>query len=214
MKKIQEAVRMNKTQKNNSFLFVGIMSNEDYLQTRAKVALDTWVHTIQGDVKFFTTKNPEISSKFKDNIVIKLPLTKVQDGNTPQRKSFLILKYMYKKYLNSYDWFMKVDDYIFINGEKLFTFLTSLDSRMPYYIGRPGLGRPHKREKLGLQKGMTYCMAGCGVILSRTTLEALGPHIDECINNVYTKHEDTEVGRCVYKFVGIPCVEFNQVRKS
>ena len=96
MKKTQEIVGMNKTQKPNSFLFVGIMSSEDNLQSRVTMALNTWIPTIQGDVKFFIARNAEISSEFKTNNAIKLPLTKAQDVQAPQQKYFLMLKYMCK----------------------------------------------------------------------------------------------------------------------
>lgn len=33
----------------------------------------------------------------------------------------------------------------------------------------------------------------------------VAPHIPTCLKNLYSTHEDVEVGRCVQKFAGIPC---------
>lgn len=48
-------------------------------------------------------------------------------------------------------------------------------------------------------------MGGPGVIMSRETLRRVAPHIPTCLKNLYSTHEDVEVGRCVQKFAGIPC---------
>lgn len=69
-------------------------------------------------------------------------------------------------------------------------------------------------------------MGGPGVILSSETLRRgellfakknyyerfhnridliVAPHIPTCLKNLYSTHEDVEVGRCVQKFAGIPC---------
>lgn len=50
-----------------------------------------------------------------------------------------------------------------------------------------------------------FCMGGPGVILSRETLRRVAPHIPTCLKNLYSTHEDVEIGRCVQKFAGIPC---------
>lgn len=41
--------------------------------------------------------------------------------------------------------------------------------------------------------------------MSRETLKRVAPHIPACLKNLYSTHEDVEVGRCVQKFAGIPC---------
>lgn len=48
-------------------------------------------------------------------------------------------------------------------------------------------------------------MGGPGVIMSRETLRRVAPHIPTCLKNLYSTHEDVEIGRCVQKFAGIPC---------
>lgn len=41
--------------------------------------------------------------------------------------------------------------------------------------------------------------------MSQETLKRVAPHIPTCLKNLYSTHEDVEVGRCVQKFAGIPC---------
>lgn len=55
---------------------------------------------------------------------------------------------------------------------------------------------------------------GPGVIMSRETLRRVAPHIPVCLKNLYSTHEDVEVGRCVQKFAGIPCTWNYEVRTS
>lgn len=56
-------------------------------------------------------------------------------------------------------------------------------------------------------------MGGPGVILSRETLKRVAPHIPTCLKNLYSTHEDVEIGRCVQKFAGIPCTWNYEVYK-
>ncbi|XP_017462525.1 PREDICTED: chondroitin sulfate synthase 1-like, partial [Rhagoletis zephyria] len=58
---------------------------------------------------------------------------------------------------------------------------------------------------LSLEFDENFCMGGPGVILSSETLRRVAPHIPTCLKNLYSTHEDVEVGRCVQKFAGIPC---------
>lgn len=50
-----------------------------------------------------------------------------------------------------------------------------------------------------------FCMGGPGMIMSRETLKRMAPFIEECLVNLYTTHEDVEIGRCVKKFAGVSC---------
>lgn len=58
---------------------------------------------------------------------------------------------------------------------------------------------------LSLEYDENYCMGGPGMIFSHVTLSRVAPHVKDCLKNLYTTHEDVELGRCVQKFAGIPC---------
>ncbi|XP_033633691.1 chondroitin sulfate synthase 1-like [Asterias rubens] len=48
-------------------------------------------------------------------------------------------------------------------------------------------------------------MGGPGMIFSRETLRLVVPHISYCLKNMWSIHEDVEVGRCIKKFAEIDC---------
>ena len=43
------------------------------------------------------------------------------------------------------------------------------------------------------------------MIFSHVTLSRVAPNVKDCLKNLYTTHEDVELGRCVQRFAGIPC---------
>lgn len=52
------------------------------------------------------------------------------------------------------------------------------------------------------------------MIFSREVLRRMVPHIGECLREMYTTHEDVEVGRCVRRFGGTQCVWSYEVSDS
>lgn len=104
--------------------------------------------------------------------------------------------------------------FFFNSGEKLEEFLRSLNSSKPLYLGQTGLGNIEELGKLGLEPGENFCMGGPGMIFSREVLRRMVPHIGECLREMYTTHEDVEVGRCVRRFGGTQCVWSYEVSDS
>ncbi|ETE66288.1 hypothetical protein L345_07934, partial [Ophiophagus hannah] len=135
-----------------------------------------------------------------------VPLPGVDDSYPPQKKSFMMLKYMHDHYLDKYEWFMRADDDVYVKGDKLENFLRSLNSSEPLFLGQTGLGTTEEMGKLALEPGENFCMGGPGVIMSREVLRRMVPHIGECLREMYTTHEDVEIGRCVRRFAGVQCV--------
>ncbi|XP_049908634.1 serine palmitoyltransferase 1 isoform X2 [Epinephelus moara] len=190
--------------KPKHFLYVGVMTAKKYVQTRAVAAYRTWVSSIPGKVEFF-------SSDGSDTVHVPVPvpvvsLAGVDDSYPPQKKSFMMLKYIHDHYLDKYEWFMRADDDVYIRGEKLEVFLRSLNSSKPLYLGQTGLGMAEELGRLALEPGENFCMGGPGMIFSREVLRRMVPHISTCLREMYTTHEDVEVGRCVRRFGGTQCV--------
>ncbi|KAK7126250.1 hypothetical protein R3I93_021586 [Phoxinus phoxinus] len=188
----------------NSFLYVGVMTAQKYLSSRAVAAFRTWSPSIPGRVEFFSSEGSE-----KIPLPIPVPLVSlagVDDSYPPQKKSFMMLKYMHDHYLDKYEWFMRADDDVYIRGEKLERFLRSLNSSKPLYLGQTGLGTTEELGKLALEPGENFCMGGPGMIFSRELLRRMAPHIGACLREMYTTHEDVEIGRCVRRFGGTQCV--------
>ncbi|KAI3389052.1 hypothetical protein SNEBB_005927 [Seison nebaliae] len=181
-------------------VFIGVMTAQKFLDSRAVAVFDTWAQRIPGRVAFFSKHH---SYSHYNIPFISLPL--VDDAYPPQKKSFLMLKYIYETYGDTFEWFMRVDDDVYIKGEELSLFLSSLNSSKPYYIGQAGRGLKEEVGLLGLDVDENFCMGGPGILFSRETLRRMVPHISHCLTNLLTTHEDVEVGRCVRKFAGIPC---------
>ncbi|XP_052793997.1 chondroitin sulfate synthase 1-like [Mya arenaria] len=190
------------------FLFVGIMTAKKYLDSRVVAAYKTWARSINGKVIFFSSEG----SHSTHDIPI-VSLKNVDDSYPPQKKSFSMLKYMSDHYLNKYEWFMRADDDVFIKGEILEQFLRSVNSSRPQFIGQAGVGTKEEIGLLSLGSTDNYCMGGTGMVFSRETLRLLAPHLKYCVNNLYTTHEDVEIGRCVRKFAGIPCTWSYEMQK-
>ena len=60
-----------------------------------------------------------------------IPLVSLQgvdDSYPPQRKSFMMLKYMHDNFGDRFRFFMRADDDIYINGDVLRPFLHSINS--------------------------------------------------------------------------------------
>lgn len=73
------------------------------------------------------------------NFLTDLPLVAlkgVDDRYPPQKKSFMMLHYMYEHFIDKFEWFARADDDVFIRTDKLEKFLRSIDSSKPQFIGK------------------------------------------------------------------------------
>lgn len=187
-----------------NFLYVGVMTAKKYVGSRAVAAYRTWARAIPGKVEFFSSSGSEVIPLPAPLPLVSLP--GVDDAYPPQKKSFMMLKYIHDHYLDQFQWFMRADDDVYVRGEKLEAFLRSLNSSKPHYLGQTGLGVAQEVGRLALEPGENFCMGGPGMIFSREVLRRMGPFISTCLREMYTTHEDVEVGRCVRRFGGTQCV--------
>jgi chondroitin sulfate synthase len=185
---------------SKSLVFVGVMTAQKYLDSRAKSVYETWGSRIPGEISFFSRSG---STSRYDIPLVSLP--GVDDSYPPQKKSFMMLKFMHDNYLDKFEWFMRVDDDVYIKPDKLEYFLRSLNSSKPQFIGQAGLGNKDEFGLLSLDYDENFCMGGPGIVMSRETLRVFVPHISYCLKNLYSTHEDVEIGRCVRKFANISC---------
>lgn len=194
-------------EKDKNLVFVGVMTAQKYLDTRAKAVFDTWGKEIPGKISFFSRAG---SSSAFDIPLVSLP--GVDDAYPPQKKSFLMLKYMYDHYIDKFEWFMRVDDDVFIKPNKLEQFLRSINSSKPQFIGQAGLGNKDEFGLLSLESDENFCMGGPGIIMSRETLRKVVPNISTCLKNLYSTHEDVEIGRCIRQYAGVACTWSYEVK--
>lgn len=184
----------------DNFVFVGIMTAKKFIDNRGLASHRTWASRINGKVMFFSSEGSVSNYGVP---VVALP--GVDDSYPPQKKSFMMLKYMHDHFLDKFEWFMRADDDVFIKGDKLDEFLRAINSSQPRFIGQAGVGKAEELGLLSLKATENFCMGGPGMIFSRETLRRMAPHVAYCLNNLYTTHEDVEIGRCVRHFAGIQC---------
>lgn len=188
---------------SSNLVFVGVMSAQKYLENRAKAVYETWGKQVPGKIAFFASEFSTVPENCPDLPLV--PLPRVDDSYPPQKKSFLMLQYMWNNFGEKFEWFLRADDDVYVRTDRLEKLLRSVDSRRAMYIGQAGRGNSEEFGLLSLEYDENFCMGGPGVIISRETLRRIVPHIKNCLKNLYTTHEDVELGRCVKKYAGIPC---------
>lgn len=50
-----------------------------------------------------------------------------------------------------------------------------------------------------------FVQGGTGILFSKELLRKIGPELSNCLKQMYTEHEDIELGRCVKRISGIQC---------
>ncbi|XP_031827747.1 chondroitin sulfate synthase isoform X1 [Nomia melanderi] len=188
---------------STSLVFVGVMTASKYLDTRAKAVYETWGKELPGKIAFFSSESSTVPTNCPELPLVALP--RVDDTYPPQKKSFMMLQYMWNNYGDRFEWFLRADDDVYVRTDRLEKLLRSVNSKRAMYIGQAGRGNSEEFGLLSLEYDENFCMGGPGVILSRETLRRIVPHIKYCLRHLYTAHEDVELGRCVQRYAGIPC---------
>lgn len=195
--------------RERELIFIGVMTAEKFLETRAAAINQTWGQHVPGRLVFFVGGDVSLSKYAHLNMPI-VALRHVTDGTyPPQKKSFLMLRYMFNTGLVEgsphFDWYMRVDDDAYVRGDRLEGLLRGLNASQPVYMGQTGLGNKEEYGHLSLGDRDNYCMGGTGMIFSRRLMELVVPRLGECMRELYTMHEDVEIGRCVRRYAGVSC---------
>lgn len=141
-----------------SLVFVGVMTAQKYVDTRAYEIYSTWAQNLvaNGSLAFFVSSTTR--SQLQSAQMPLVRLSNVDDSYPPQKKSFSMLKYFYDHLLNEYEWFMRADDDVYLRMDKLEVVLRSLNSSQPLFVGQAGLGTPEEYGQLSLGDDENYCM--------------------------------------------------------
>lgn len=161
-------------------LFVSVLTQQEYLATRAKALYETWGREVDKLV-LFVGEDCNISSELAHLPIVKL--SGIPDHvYPPLLKAFGVMKYMYDHYINEFNWFVRADDDMYVRTKKLQKLLQSMHPYEKVYLGRAGMGRQHDLNRLSLLPHERYCMGGPGVIFSNAALRGLGPHLNSCLH--------------------------------
>ena len=121
--------------RSRQLLLVGVMTADKYISTRARAVYETWGNQVPGKLLFFTSDS---QNGTEDLPVVRLK--GVDDSYPPQKKSFMMLKYMYDNYGDKFEWFMRADDDVFVKTDRLEAFLRNINSSQARFIGQAGKG--------------------------------------------------------------------------
>nr|XP_039274123.1 chondroitin sulfate synthase 1-like [Styela clava] len=191
-------------------LYIGIMSTARNRNSRVVAIMNTWAKNQNIKLEIFSDNNGTIGKGSGRITTLKnganiIQLPGVPDNSyPPQKKSFSMLKFIHDNYLEKFDWFLRADDDTYLKVDKLIKLVSRIDPNKPFVVGRAGYGK-HAEDYL--KPGENYCMGGTGVFLSREMLRRIGPNLSACLKEMYTKHEDVELGRCIQKITGMKCTE-------
>ena len=161
-------------------VLVGVLTQQEYLATRAKTLYETWGKEVDKLI-LFVGEDCNISADLSHLPIVKLE--GVPDHvYPPLKKAFAVMKYMYSHHVNEFKWFIRADDDMYLRTTKLTDLLNRMNPYEQVYLGRAGAGRKEDLERLELLPHERYCMGGPGVILSNGAMRGVGPHLNNCLN--------------------------------
>ena len=91
---LRDDERIDKSTSN--LVFVGVMTAQKYLDTRAKAVYETWGKELPGKIAFFSSESSTVPENCPDLPLV--PLPRVDDTYPPQKKSFMMLQYMWNNF--------------------------------------------------------------------------------------------------------------------
>ena len=161
-------------------VFVAVLTQQEYLPTRAKSLYETWGKEVD-KLAFFVGEDCNISAELSHLPIVKL--VGIRDHvYPPLKKTFAVMKYMFEHYMHQFNWFVRADDDMYLRADKLTALLSQIHPYDKVYLGRAGTGRSSDLDRLLLLPHEKYCMGGPGIILSTGTLRQLGPHLSNCLD--------------------------------
>uniref|UniRef100_V9KHW6 Hexosyltransferase n=1 Tax=Callorhinchus milii TaxID=7868 RepID=V9KHW6_CALMI len=178
-------------------LFVGVLTSKNTLNTLAVAVNRTLGQRVERAVYFTGTR----SRKIPHGMYI------VTHGDDrPIWNMYQTIKYAHDRHGNEYDWFYFVQDDVYTEGDRLRGLVGRLTIDTELYMGRP-------EEFIGGETEGRYCYGGFGYLLSRSLLNKLQAHLENCRNDILSARPDEWLGRCLIDYAGVTCVdEYEGVR--
>lgn len=190
-------------------ILVGVLASEFNLESLGTAINNTWLPDLPRVILYVPySKDPDFHEKY--NKVLGLPIVQLasaeEDRSSKTQISFKMLEHMHKNYEDKYDWFMRVEEATYLEPSRLMRLVNMINSSMNVYIGLPApFSSRGDSQPTDLYNADRYCQGRAGVIISRVTLNAIVPHLDNCLEQAMTKEEDIELGRCLNRHLHLQC---------
>ena len=152
-----------------------VRTSSKFYRNRLIYLLQTWISFVQNQVYFVTDELiPNISH---DHLI----LTKSTCGEDSHAMKTLCCKtahdfILFHRHRTKYNWFCHFDDDQYVHTKNLEKYLSTLDSHLPYYIGRNSWNKTVKRTKEPFPNSFWFATLGAGVCFSKYLIDLLEPY--------------------------------------
>ncbi|KAK3095478.1 hypothetical protein FSP39_015158 [Pinctada imbricata] len=180
MKRFANSKQSTKKNAKYSRILCFVMTTPSNIATKAMAVNNTWGSRC--DKLLFV--NAEVITSLPTMVI------EVEEGRDHlTKKTYKSLQYLYKHYVDSYDWFLKADDDAYLIMENLRHLLESYNSQNAVYLGH--------HFRIGTRQG--YMSGGGGFLLSAGALKAINEkgYGVEPMCQMDGKDEDLDIGICL-----------------
>ena len=193
-----------------------VVSSREALKTRGVAIFRTWGGSLKSELDMYLFP-PAMEEEINYALKRRMPIISLGSKKTfePTKETddqgvFRTLTDICNKKVGSYQWFVKLQDDIYLRTQKLEMLLSSLNSSEPLFIGHSVTPMGQERDELGFKEGENYCLEA-GYVLSWRALSLLCPVLPICRENAKSVNQDVEVARCIRTYVGANCTTSNEV---
>ena len=194
-----------------------VISSREALKTRGVAIYRTWGESLKSELDMYLFP-PAMEEEINYALKRRMPIISLGSKKTLEPAKgrdtqgvFRTLTDICNKKAGSYQWFVKLQDDVYLRTKKLETLLSSLNSSEPLFIGHSVTPMGRERDELGFKEGENYCLEA-GYVLSWRALILLCPMLPICQENAKSVNQDVEVARCIRNYVGANCTTSNEVR--
>ncbi|XP_075156017.1 chondroitin polymerizing factor [Haematobia irritans] len=207
-------------------IFIGVMTTQDNINTLATAINRTTAHLVNKIKFFINADNVKTNYKLK-NIV---GFTDTRENLRP----FHVIKYIADNYLDDYDYFLIIQDNVYVDARKLKAMLYHMSITFDLYMGAKTeasnygsygaaeVAENGAAEAAGGEAGSindefrmlsdrNYCDLNAGILLSSSVIRKMRNNLDWCVRNGITNVHSINIGRCVKYSSNLPgCQEVFQ----
>lgn len=190
-----------------------IITGHNSMTNQAAPACNSWGHEMANlKVHAFYSMNDEALKFIKrNNIPLVIPSKRIQvkrkrsnQHDVDEMASMMTIEQICDGYQHKYHWYVKTYGDTYIRTSLLERLLVQMDSSQHVYMGLSVTPNEYERDDLGMRPGENYCDS-FAYVLSRTTMNLLCVHLDQCRKEARSIHEEVEISRCIRKFSKINC---------
>ena len=190
-----------------------LITDQNSMINQAAASCSSWGHDMKNlKVHAFYSINNEGQRFIKrNNIPLVIPSKKIQmkrrrnvQHDMDEMVSMMTIEQICDGYQHRYHWYVKMYGDTYVRTSLLERLLVQMDSSQHVYMGLPVVPNSYERDDLGMRPGENYCDS-FAYVLSRTTMNLLCAHLEQCQKEARSIHEEVEISRCIRKFGKVNC---------